>query len=188
MVTYPPCMRLAAWSRAHAAELLAGVPARWSHTEGVARQAQMVARSRRSGEDADVLVAAAYLHDIGYAPAIRRSGFHPLDGAVHLRALNHERLARLVAFHSGSSWEAALRGLGRELARFEPEVSEVADALTYADMTTGRNGEVVTLAERLADVEARHGIDSLVVQALHLARAELERAVGVIEAAIARRR
>jgi hypothetical protein len=32
-------------------------------------------------------VAAAWLHDIGYAPAIAESGtgFHPLDGARYLR-------------------------------------------------------------------------------------------------------
>jgi HD superfamily phosphodiesterase len=114
-------MGLTAWAAAHAAELLVGPPARWTHTEGVARQARLVAQSLPSREDGDVLVAAAFLHDIGYAPAIRRTGFHPLDGAIHLRALDHERLARLVAFHSGSSWEAELRGLERELAAFEPK-------------------------------------------------------------------
>jgi HD superfamily phosphodiesterase len=30
--------------------------------------------------DADLLVLAALLHDIGYAPTLRRTGFHPIDG------------------------------------------------------------------------------------------------------------
>jgi putative nucleotidyltransferase with HDIG domain len=187
-VTYRLRMRWSPWAAVHADELLVGQSARWTHTKGVARQARILARSLPSREDRDVLVAAAYLHDIGYASAIRLTGFHPLDGAVHLRALNRERLARLVAFHSGARWEAELRGLDLELARFEPEVSEVADGLTYCDVTTGPNGEVVTLAERLADVEARHGTDSLVVRALRLARADLERAVSATESALAQAR
>src|SRR6266540_3850423 len=42
--------------------------------------------------------AAAYLHDLGYAPALVQTGPHPLDGARHLRALGLERLAGLVAY------------------------------------------------------------------------------------------
>ena len=33
----------------------------------------------------DDLVAAAWLHDIGYAPELVETGFHPLDGARYLR-------------------------------------------------------------------------------------------------------
>ena len=33
----------------------------------------------------DTLVASGWLHDIGYAPALRQTGFHPLDGATYLR-------------------------------------------------------------------------------------------------------
>lgn len=40
-----------------------------------------------SENDRDLLVAAAWLHDIGYAPELRDTGFHPLDGARHLEAL-----------------------------------------------------------------------------------------------------
>ena len=31
-------------------------------------------------EGVDELVASCWLHDIGYAPALRYTGFHPLDG------------------------------------------------------------------------------------------------------------
>jgi hypothetical protein len=90
-------------------------------------------------------------------------------------------LAALVAYHSGSSWEATLRGRADELATFDREASVVADALTYCDMTTGPNGEIVTVSERLADIEERHGAESVVVRALRLAEAELKRAVETIE-------
>jgi hypothetical protein len=92
---------------------------------------------------------AAYLHDLGYAPSLALTGLHALDGARHLRAIGHERLAGLVAYHSGARGEAELRGLTAELADFEDEASATSMALTYCDMTIGAGGEVVTLAERV---------------------------------------
>jgi hypothetical protein len=137
-------------------------------------------------DEGEMLLAAAYLHDIGYAPTLARTGFHPLDGAVHLRELGEERLAGLVAHHSGAEVEARLRGLADQLARFERESSDVADALTYCDVTTAPDGSVVGLEERLADVADRRDADDPVVIALRLARPEIQRAVEVIEARLAR--
>nr|WP_244167179.1 HD domain-containing protein [Micromonospora marina] len=60
------------------------------------------------GEDQHLLVAAAFLHDIGYSPEIRDTGFHALDGARWLRRNGFEpRLAGLVAYHSCAAYEAA---------------------------------------------------------------------------------
>ena len=59
---------------------------RWQHIVGVAAAARAVV-DVVSATDADLLVAAAWLHDIGYSPAIADTGFHPLDGARHLRSL-----------------------------------------------------------------------------------------------------
>ncbi len=75
-------------------------------------------------------------------------------------------------------------GLARDLTAFKSEVSVVADALTYCDMTTGPSGEPLTLVQRLDDIERRHGSGSLVMQALTAGQPELERSVGVIEAAL----
>ena len=172
------------WAREHAAALLRELPTRWTHTEAVAERARIVAEALRLKREGDVLVAAAYVHDIGYGSDLRRIGFHPLDGATHLRELGHERLARLVAYHSGSWWEAKLLGFSMNLAAFQPEVSVIADALTYCDMTTGPTGERLTLAERLDDIERRHGSASPVMQAMKGAQPELERSVAVIEAAL----
>jgi putative nucleotidyltransferase with HDIG domain len=53
--------------------------------------------------DAELLVSAALLHDIGYARALRQTGFHPTDGANFLVMLGAPyRLAALVAHHSQS--------------------------------------------------------------------------------------
>ena len=67
-----------------ARNLLADIlPRRWAHTKGVAATARQLT-SILSG-NAGVLVAAAWLHDIGYSPALAVTGFHPLDGARFLR-------------------------------------------------------------------------------------------------------
>jgi HD superfamily phosphodiesterase len=169
------------WAASYASELLAPLGDRWLHVQGVARQAQRVT-AILPADDQDVLLAAAYLHDLGYAPSLVKTGLHPLDGARHLRALGHERLAGLVAHHSGAGAEAELRGLAAELAEFEDEASATSMALTYCDMTTGVAGEVVTLAERLADVERRYGAGHVVARSMHQAQPEIERCVQLVEA------
>lgn len=59
------------------------LPLRWRHSQGVAATA--VEYATRVGLDLDPLVAAAWLHDLGYAPTIKDAGFHPVDGARYLR-------------------------------------------------------------------------------------------------------
>ncbi|MGI9098564.1 MAG: HD domain-containing protein [Solirubrobacteraceae bacterium] len=136
-------------------------------------------------EDRPTLLAAAYLHDIGYAPDLARTGFHPLDGAIWLRERQRERLARLVAHHSGARYEAAVRGLVDPLARFAEESSPVADALTYCDLTTGPDGASISVASRLADIERRYGPSSLVAQAIDAAADTLRAAVARTEGRLA---
>ena len=49
------------------------------HVQGVAARAGNLASVL--GADADLLEAAAWLHDIGYAPGLAVTGLHALDGA-----------------------------------------------------------------------------------------------------------
>jgi hypothetical protein len=173
-------MDLSEWAASCAEGLLAPLGSRWAHSQGVAQQA------RRAGAIVDQrdragLIAAAYLHDVGYAPDLAVTGFHPLDGARHLRDLGQERLAGLVAYHSGAREEAALRGLSAELAAFEDEASDVSLALTYADMTTGPTGEVVTLTERISDIDRRYGAESVVTRSIRQAQPELERLIAKVQ-------
>jgi len=58
------------------------IPVRWAHTKRVAAQARLL--TPILGTDADLLEAAAWLHDIGYSPDLAVTGFHPLDGARYL--------------------------------------------------------------------------------------------------------
>src|SRR5260370_21607181 len=98
---------LVVWSKQQALTLLPAVGKRWLHVQGVVRQAERVS-ALFAEEDQHYLLAAAYLHDIGYAPALQRTGFHPLDGATYiLDQLGDMRLAALVAHHSEARFEAA---------------------------------------------------------------------------------
>ena len=87
------------------------LPRRWAHVQGVATRARSLAPVL--GADADLLEAAAWLHDIGYAPALAVTGLHALDGARYLRDARHAdaMLCRLVAHHSYAIIEAGERGL-----------------------------------------------------------------------------
>lgn len=154
-------------------ELLEPLAARWIHTLGVVERARAVGPALFPAGEADVLAAAAYLHDNGYSPALQRTGFHPLDGARLLRTNGHERLARLVAHHTGARFEAGERGLDNELAEFEPERSLIASALTYCDLTTSPDGHQIEPADRLAEITNRYGTESIVGRSIRRAYAAL---------------
>ena len=171
---------LSTWAETHARPLLSPLGRRWRHSVAVAGTARVLARSL-TPEDGDVLVAAACLHDVGHAPKLALSGFHPLDGARHIRALGHGRLAGLVAHHTGAQHEAELRGLQQELAGFNDEQSLVSAALAYCDLVNGPSGEPLTPEQRLVDVEARYGYDSPVTTGLRTAWPQLLDAVTRVE-------
>jgi hypothetical protein len=154
---------LVAEARSTAETLLGRMTVRWQHTQGVARRAVRVSAAL-SEQDRPVLVAAAWLHDIGYAEPLRRSGFHALDGADYLEERGWGRnVAGLVAHHSGAALVAHVLDLDGEMRRFPASVhatGPVADALTYADQTTAPDGHPVDVEHRLADMLRRHGPDS----------------------------
>ena len=117
------CMTtLASWARtAGPGALQEPLPRRWVHVQGVAARACGLAPVL--GADADLLEAAAWLHDVGYAPGLAATGLHQLDGARHLRDAQHAdaMLCRLVAHHSCAIIEAGERGLAHVLGlEFEP--------------------------------------------------------------------
>jgi putative nucleotidyltransferase with HDIG domain len=159
-----------------AQSLLVNLPERWRHTVGVAHRAAELADTLDEPADADLLVAAAWLHDIGYADALRDTGFHPLDGARYLNRHGWPaRICGLVAHHSEAGCVAAVRGLADQLAVFSHEHSPLSDALTCADQTVGPHGRRMNVDERLADMVHRHGPGSPNA-AVHQQRAPLIRA------------
>jgi hypothetical protein len=168
------------WANRKARQLLRKEPVqRHLHTQAVASKAAIIGGCMAS--DGDVLIAAAYLHDIGYSSQLRRSGFHPLDGAIYLRDLGHEHLARLVAHHSYSVFAADLLGLSAEIRPFQYESSFLMDALTYCDMTTDSHGRSVVLDKRLARAYGSYGADHVVARALKQAEPSLRRTVNRVE-------
>ena len=146
---------------------------RWRHTQAVA------ARARSAGPaveplDRDLLVAAGWLHDIGYADSVASTGLHPLDGADYLTRFGFSpRLIALVAHHSCARFEAVERGLTERLQSYVRETGPVADALIYADMTTGPTGNAVSVTDRLAEILKRYPPEHPVHRAITLASAEL---------------
>jgi len=135
------------------------------------------------GGEADMVEAAAWLHDIGYAPDLVDTGFHPLDGARYLRdvAGADERLCRLVAHHSCAVFEAEQRGLLETLqAEFPQEQAGLRQALTYCDMTTGPDGTHLRVADRLAEIHSRYGPEHLVSRSISNATPCITSAVEVV--------
>jgi putative nucleotidyltransferase with HDIG domain len=166
--------------------MLSDLPDRWRHTIAVARRAEELAAVLDLADPND-LVAAAWLHDVGYADEVLDTGFHPLDGARFLgRHLWPLRVRSLVAHHSGAIYVAAVRGLDGELRRYHAEKSLVSDALTYADQTCGPHGERMTVPERMADMLRRHGPESPSVRAHHLRGPHLLATAARVERRLAR--
>jgi len=163
-------------ARQLAEERLAELPRRLAHVRGVAAAAGRI-RSKFDTETGDRLAAAAWLHDIGYAPSVWETGFHPLDGARFARAQGFdETVVSLVAFHTGALAEARERGIS-VLSAFGVVDSDVLDALTFCDLTTGPDGYGVSAAQRLDEVLQRYGPSDPVHRAVDSCRDELLAAV-----------
>jgi hypothetical protein len=162
--------------------LAAERPRRWRHVRGVAARAA----SLDVGDAAtrSLLVSAAWLHDVGYASPLVETGFHPIDGARHLRRMAaDEALVNLVAHHSCASVEASLRGLADVLAsEFPRDDSLPHDELCFCDQTTSPDGDPVTLTERLAEIRERYPDDHVVRHFVDVAEPTLIAIVARVEA------
>lgn len=143
------------------------LPQRWAHVRATARVARRIGPRVLPAEEQDLLVSAAFLHDIGCAGPLVVSGFHPLDGARFLhRAGGPTRLCALVAHHSAAAVGARLCGLAEQLAEFPDEATDLRDALWFCDMSVDPAGRAVTFDQRIAGIRARHAEDSFAVRAL----------------------
>jgi putative nucleotidyltransferase with HDIG domain len=154
------------------------LPRRWTHVQGVAARARSLAPIL--GADADLLEAAAWLHDIGYAADLATTGLHSLDGARYLRNAQHAdaMLCRLVAHHSCAIIEAGERGLADILSyEFDPAPYALASVLTCCDMTTSPDGQPVPVDRRLAEIHDRYGSGHLVSRSIQRATPMILRAV-----------
>src|ERR1700694_5208157 len=135
---------------------LAPLTTRLAHVRGVAAAAQRLV-TRIDLLEADSLVAAAWVHDVGYAPSVRSTGFHPVDGAVFVRAEGFPAaVVSLVAYHTGAVFEARERGLSDALVEFREPSALLLDVLTCADMMTGPDGSPVRGEGRVREIQSRY--------------------------------
>lgn len=152
-----------------AEEQIGDLHARWKHVQAVAAT---IASYRMVPEHC---IGAAWLHDIGYATALVRTGQHSIDGALYLDLLGAPReIVSLVAFHSGAEFEAVERGLLDKLVLFDRPAQEALDLLTLADMTTGPTGLRVSVGERLDEILVRYEPQHAVHRAVTEARSFIE--------------
>jgi putative nucleotidyltransferase with HDIG domain len=158
------------------------LPRRWRHSAGVAAQADRL--SDHMTADRALLVSAAWLHDIGYAAPLVDTGFHPIDGARHLRSLDLDaRVVNLAAHHSCAWIEAELRGVDGLLRdEFPRDPSLPHDELCFCDQTIGPDGDLLDVTERLAEIRARYDDGDVVRQFVDLAEPELVAIVRRVEA------
>jgi putative nucleotidyltransferase with HDIG domain len=140
--------------------LAVALPDRWAHSLSVAAKAEELRGLLH--DDTEVVETAGWLHDIGYAPDVRATGFHALDGARYLRDVTHAVpvVCTLVAHHTCATIEAETRGLKDVLLTEFPlddaDTADLLDALTYCDMSVGPTGESLPPESRLEEILARY--------------------------------
>lgn len=140
---------------------------RYEHSRGVAQRAARCAQLvTLPADERRLLLAAAWTHDLGYGLS---AGYHPVEGARALRRAGHERLARLVAHHSGADARARLLGMPPVAAEFPVPTGPdrgLLDLLDVSDLLSGPEGAPVTPITRLERMVARKGPDSPSVRVL----------------------
>lgn len=166
------------------AKVETAVPRRWSHIAGVIELAREIVDV--AGEDGDLLIAAAAAHDIGHAPDLARTGFAALDGAEYLRTVGAPQpLLNLVAHYFASGIEGRLRGYTAEYDELPDEPTPVRDALWYADLRVGPDGDRVEIDDRFAELWKRYERDDIAMRWWSLAEIPLREAVARTERRIA---
>jgi hypothetical protein len=179
-------MGLVSRARSLSKSHLSGEPTRWSHVQGVAATASAVAPII-DPDHANAIVAAAWLHDVGYAPDIALTGFHPVDGARFARdAGMPDLVVRLIAFHSGAEFEAQQRGLVSELYEFVAPPADILDVMTFADMTMSPTGERIDARDRVAEILTRYKPEDPVFDAVSRSTPELLAAVDRVDSRLLR--
>jgi hypothetical protein len=176
-----PGLPYARAARRVSTQLLADIGPRWRLVQHVARAAH-----EQSGhldpDERDLVVASAWLHDVGYATSISLSGLHSLDGARHINILGYpQAIIGLVAYHTGAMYEAEERGLLDQLLRFDPPPERLLDALTLADLSVGPGGSHSDPEDRIAEIlqryEPEHPVHRAVLSSRESLMASVQRAL-----------
>lgn len=172
---------IAEHARLCAKSALGNLPRRWVHVQGVARAAGRTT-ALVEVEHALTIVAAAWLHDVGYAESIRTTGFHPLDGAKYAKERGFpDIIVSLVAYHTGAMVEATERRLSLQLSEFAEPPARLLDVLTFADLTTSPAGEPIGAQDRVQEILSRYEKDDPVHRAVTKSAPGLLAAVDRVE-------
>lgn len=160
------------WSPSNAHEiargLLLGLPLRFAHVRGVAAAASDLGANEH-------VVSAAWLHDIGYADQLHRTGMHAIDGAIFLQLAGAPmEVVSLVAFHTGAEYEADERGVVDQLIQFDRPPQDLLDLLILADLVTDTSGQRVSVGQRLSEIFSRYDPEHPVHRAVLRSRSYLE--------------
>ncbi len=148
---------------------------RWIRLQRVAALAGNLAETIITNPtDGETLVKAAWLHDIGRSPQLAKTGLYSLDGAVFLEENGEHKLALLVANHSFSKEEAALRGLSEEMEQFHYSRDLLSECLTYCDLSIDQRGKRLVLTDRVTDVLEQFGPNSVIAAALSQSLPEIQ--------------
>ncbi len=167
----------AGWREDHAVRLVKELPIdRQNHIQ------EVVSRAKRFQASSNIpqlgnLPLAAWFHDVGYAPSIRTTGFHPLDGAAYLAASEApEELIGAVFSHTGAFGEApSYHDAAPFYSQYDASTfrNPLADALTYCDLHSDPCGNPVTPTERLQEIVKRYGPDHPVSENINRQRESL---------------
>jgi hypothetical protein len=162
------------------ARLLPDKPNRVKHILGVTSFAREVGAAL----DLPKLELVALAHDIGYANDLRRTGFHPLDGAIFLAHCGADDDAiHAVLHHTGAREEAKHWPKATtfyEIAPYRPTALD--EAITFCDTQTSPVGERVTIEERISEIEGRYGLDSAPSQVMRRMQPEFMEIFGRVSA------
>ena len=115
-------MDLMAWAAGESRRRLERVGTRWSHCGAVA-QARGEDRGASTASDRDVLVAAAYLHDVGHAAELVATASIRSTAPYGFGIAGRSELAGLVAHHTGAIFEARAHGFDELALTFHDERS-----------------------------------------------------------------
>jgi hypothetical protein len=142
-------------------DLFAGLGPRLAHMRDAGAVAGDLASSLALSPDrAGLLTRSALLHDIGYAPALRRFSFHALDGALFLAGQGeHPWVVEGVLRHSLADRKApSIPGVAEEYAA-RPVLAEanwLVRLVTVADWRSAGIGGRVSFGQRLQDILRRN--------------------------------
>ena len=108
----------------------------------------------------ELLARAALLHDIGYAPALRRFDYHPLDGARFLEESGeHPWVVEGVLRHSRAERKAgSIPGVREHYDRRPPlhEAAWLVRGVTIADWRANGVGGRASFGQRMYDIASRN--------------------------------